>query len=729
MTQIRKLHIRPYARLLTMLGDQLIKDEKIALVELIKNSYDADASWVRVVFQDFGGNHEINSRSKIIIEDDGHGMSEDLIRSHWLSPASPGKKKISRTKKGRVPQGEKGIGRFAALKLGRAIKITTKTEEDDFEHCVSCDFSRYGDEFLSEDGIEKDLLLEDLEVELLSREPSRIIKSKLQLGTRLKERQDHGTIIEISDLKGLWTEDKIKSACEDLLKLQPVFCSSTEDFEVLMLRDGELLTFHENRAEELKGLLEHQAVVKIEDGHFDSSKNEFHLKANGVEESISLLDPEITGLKIFNRHFGNAGSRLRKRRVQCGDFDFEFYVFDLSPGAPARHQLDKEDRQIVEDHGVYLYRDGIRVYPYGDPGDDWLGLGGDHIAKNSISKNQVTGLVSISKKNNPDLKDKTNREGLIDSGLATEDFLVLIKIILAYADKLYFKCRESNVDKTGREISSRRLLQKKLEELRETTSGNEEALEILSEIEAMEEAERSYLTGRIEAVEELAGVGLSVETASHDIVSVMGRTLSSLDRLAGDLRSGDELDREKLLEEIKSTRVGMNFIQAQLKDLQLLFKSSRRKRELVLVKEVLKKAKSLYGSLIEGESIKLIVKEIGEPLMVKISRTVLLQLFINLIDNSVYWLRQSSETDRQIMVSLDGNNKKMIFSDNGPGINEKDRPYVFEPFYSGKGEKGRGLGLHIARQLLERSDCSIELADEKPLPGASFIISFSGEEH
>ncbi len=73
----------------------------------------------------------------------------------------------------------------------------------------------------------------------------------------------------------------------------------------------------------------------------------------------------------------------------------------------------------------------------------------------------------------------------------------------------------------------------------------------------------------------------------------------------------------------------------------------------------------------------------------------------------------------------------MIFSDNGPGIMKDDAPYVFEPFYSGKGEEGRGLGLYIARQLLERNDYAIDLADMKSdrlLPGANFVISFVAEE-
>jgi signal transduction histidine kinase len=115
----------------------------------------------------------------------------------------------------------------------------------------------------------------------------------------------------------------------------------------------------------------------------------------------------------------------------------------------------------------------------------------------------------------------------------------------------------------------------------------------------------------------------------------------------------------------------------------------------------------------------------------KTTDAVLLQLFLNLFDNAVYWLKQTSKSDKKIEILLDGNKGRMIFSDNGPGIDKDDAPYIFEPFYSGKGDEGRGLGLYIARQLLERNEYSIELAEiksEKPLSGANFVINLFAEE-
>ena len=113
-----------------MLGDQLITNERVALVEIIKNAYDADADSVKVTFSRFDKNYQFSPQSKIIIEDDGVGMTKQILTEHWVSPATPvkkiGKETTDATAKGRKIQGEKGIGRFAILKLGKTVSIVTQ---------------------------------------------------------------------------------------------------------------------------------------------------------------------------------------------------------------------------------------------------------------------------------------------------------------------------------------------------------------------------------------------------------------------------------------------------------------------------------------------------------------------------------------------------------------------------------------------------------------------------
>ena len=746
MTDKTTLKIRPYARLLTMLGEQLIKNERIALIELIKNSYDADAEWVKISFVDFQKDYQITPQSKILIEDSGHGMTEDIIVKHWLNPATPEKKirkeKKPKTKKGRTIQGEKGIGRFALLKLGRKIKIVTRPEKENIEYVVEYDFSKYDDEFLSENGKRKELFLDDLNVSMFSRIPQTFLEREMVVGTREVEAPNHGTYIEISNLKGSWSETKIEAASDDVSKLQSIFSDSEvsdavnfeKDFEVWIYRDNKLQKFQEQYFEKLNNLLRERSVFRIENGFFDSNKLLFRYKINGTPKSIKLLDPDVIGIKFVKDWFGDAGKVLDERDLDCGSFHFGFYIFDFSPNSPMKYRLDRVDKDIIKAHRIYLYRDGIRVYPYGEPDDDWLKIDvyrGTIAAGLFLSNDQVVGYVNISQQENPRLKDKTNREGLIEEGYSTEDFVTLIQAFLAYIRKgEYTRYRKDIEAKKDYDVFKTEQVQEEFNKLKNAFENDKNAKNLITNAEKVYQAERNYLLRRAEVTEELAGVGLSVETASHDIMGIMSKVFANIDGVIQDLLSSDAINKDELLKELQSIRGGMSFVEAQLKDIQLLFTSSKQRRKNIRVKDIVEKVERIYRRLLKKETISLSINSVGSPLMAKTTDAILLQLLLNLFDNSVYWLQQVKTDNKKIEILLDGQKGKMIFADNGPGVNKDDVPYIFEPFYSGKGEEGRGLGLYIARQLLERNEYSIDLAStksERILPGANFVVDFIKE--
>jgi signal transduction histidine kinase len=746
MPAIKHLRIRPYARLLTMLGEQLIKNERIALIELIKNSYDADSPWVIISFIGFTETFGIIPTSKIIIEDYGHGMSADIIEKHWLNPATPEKKRrkarIPTTPTGRVIQGDKGIGRFAILKLGRKINIITRATGEDVEHIVDYDFSSYDDDFLSEKGQDKDLFIDDLTISLQTRRPEYFEKGHILLGVRKIQRLPHGTRIEISNLKGSWSEEKVKQVYRDISRLESIFSEGArlsdrdrlkKNFSVWIFKDSKLQSYQQEYREKLNSLLTERAVLRVEEGHYDENKKELRFKINGVARILSIFDPRITGLNVFSKRFGNGGEELKKRNTECGPFQFGFYIFDFSTKAPAKYALDNEDKAIIRDHRIYLYRDGIRVYPYGEPEDDWLGIDihrGTVSAAQFLSNDQVVGYVNITQKHNPKLKDKTNREGLLDEGNATDDFVSLIRTILRYIREHDYKKYAFDLQsKKKQDIFRAEQVLRGLNELEEIIK-DAKTRNLLRRVQAQYKIERQYLVQRAETTEELAGVGLSVETASHDIMAIMSKALISIDGLIRDAMHID-LDKEQLSKELQSLRGMLSFIEAQLKDIQLLFKSSKQRRKDIRLKDTIEKVERIYRRLLKREGIAFSVREVGSPLVAKTTDAVLLQVLINLFDNAVYWLQQVSRKEKRIEILLDGNKGLMIFSDNGPGVNAEDAPYIFEPFYSAKGEEGRGLGLYIARQLLERNDYSIELAElksERIMPGANFVVNFISSE-
>lgn len=741
------LKLIPHARLLTMLGDQLIKNERIALVEIIKNSYDADASWVKVTFANFGPDFSINSDSSIIVEDDGVGMSHEVLTKHWITPATPHKKiaksKKNTTEKGRLIQGEKGIGRFALLKLGKTVKITTKPQTSKQEYTLVLDLSKYDDDFLLEDGKATELTLDKIELPF-SKSASPTIRSEpIQLGNRLTTRAGHGTRIEVKNLRGSWNSKKVSEVYDDLVRLQSIFkfgqkddaSWSSSDFEVLIYNDKEFQPYPEKYIEQLRQLLTDKSVFKITDGVYDEQKRLFKFMLNGVAKTLRLNDPEIMGLKVFRDYFGPSGELLKERKTKCGSFSFEFYVFDFNREVTSKAYLDKEDKDILKKHRIYLYRDGIRVYPYGDADDDWLRIDafrGTISAAYFLSNDQVVGHVDITQEGNPDLNDKTNREGLLYIGSATDDFIHLLQIFLAWVRKAPYgryvaKLKQNN----SASLVSSNQVQERLDALRDSLGNNQGAKAALQDIAKLYRQERSYLLHRAETTESLAGVGLSVETASHDIMSVMHRTLITLDSLILDVQKPGAISKESLVKELATLRGLLSFVETQLKNVQLLFKSSKQRRKDIRVSEVLEKVQGLFSASLKKDQIECNIRTIGSPLIAKTTDAVMLQLFLNLFDNAVYWLK-SIESGRVIEIVLDGDDQKLVFADNGPGIRKDDAPYIFEPFYSGRGEDGRGLGLYIAKQLLERQDYSIELAEtgaDKVLSGANFIVTFVAQEN
>jgi len=114
-----KSYFEPTGRLIMSIGKDLIKDLPAALVELVKNSYDADSTYVKITFKK--SNNELN----IIVEDDGHGMSHDMVTGAWMVPSTDYKLKKKESPNGRVYQGRKGIGRYAVSLLGNKLELIT----------------------------------------------------------------------------------------------------------------------------------------------------------------------------------------------------------------------------------------------------------------------------------------------------------------------------------------------------------------------------------------------------------------------------------------------------------------------------------------------------------------------------------------------------------------------------------------------------------------------------
>ena len=309
------------------------------------------------------------------MQDDGCGMTPETVKTVWMNPATPAKflakkRGMHRTsERNRVIQGEKGIGRFAVLKLAKKITVTTRVRGAATETMVSYDFTRFDDDFVEEAGEEKEIFLDEVKVEWDERAPKTLLGSV------------RGTVIEMEALRGAWSDWLIERLCRDVANLtDPVSRLTRKDvadrFEINVVCNGKRRAIAHDEEETLKALIEEKPVFSIE-GSFLNAGCVYRFNSGSGDEEVSLYDESVKGLWIWRQRFPDIKARREagvKQVYGCGDFAFQFYIFDFARGIDSRYLLTQNDKNRLKNHRVYLYRDGVRVYPYGDPDDDWLNI-------------------------------------------------------------------------------------------------------------------------------------------------------------------------------------------------------------------------------------------------------------------------------------------------------------------------------------------------------------------
>lgn len=602
---MEELKIRPYARLLSMLGDQLIKNELVALTELIKNCYDADADKCNVKFEGFDDNNESGKTSKIIIEDDGVGMSYEIVTKHFLNPATPIKKldkEKRQSKKGRVCQGEKGIGRFSMLKLGRKVTIYSKELDNDIVHKVIFDFTKYDDEFLTELEKSKEIFLDQIlikyeHVTINTLPKECLIKTKGQ-----------GTLLLIEELKGNWGEEKFDQLKQDLIRFTPFEVDENEivnnkDFSVNIFVNNQFVDYKSTFLEEIKNIVYHKAFYKIRGEYNENEKkiNFIYKEGEKTEKNVSLYlgengpinkqSADFKGLRIYRNKilkFYENG-----KNTECGNFKFQFYIFDFKADQHDPYGLSTKDKEVIRDHRVFLYRDNVRVQPYGAPNDDWLQIDRNRAtdkAGHMFSNDQLFGQIKISQKENEKLKDKTSREGIIEDSDAFEQLITIVRGLLSYVrTKIYQNYLYNEKKKKEEKEIKKEKVENKFMQLQAELKDNPQSLKLLQEIEQSYNKQEEVYNQRLNTAERLAGVGLSVEVASHDIMLTINRLKDNIHQTTVDTSSEMFADLTIIHKNSEEAESMIGLVYMKMKDLQQLFVSSKQRAKLTNVIDIVKK--------------------------------------------------------------------------------------------------------------------------------------------
>ncbi len=350
----KRFSLRPRARIVRTFGEELISNDFVAIVELVKNSYDADARNVSI---EFSGPLEIGQGS-ITIKDDGVGMSPEDVETYWMEPASISKFKLRKSKSGRSYLGQKGIGRFSTAKL--AEKLTLITRKEDYAEVEAVfDWAQYYD---------PNKYLDEIEGSWEERDPS-VIKTK-------------GTILEMSGLHSAWSENKVQELVIQLQRLvSPV--APIRDFKITLSLPEELSKFA-GEIEPPKMLSDPDYTVRAK---LDSNgKLEITYSTSNDKEEVIVHDPVILS---------------SKGKPAFGPAEFEFRVWDRDKLGDLALELNKSLKSVQQDlnalSGISVYRDDFRVSPYGNKGNDWLRLDLRRVQSPTlrVSNNQIVGRISI----------------------------------------------------------------------------------------------------------------------------------------------------------------------------------------------------------------------------------------------------------------------------------------------------------------------------------------------
>lgn len=416
-------------RIIAHFGEDLIKNESIALLELVKNSYDACARNCDIDFQMRDGQLE-----SLTIIDDGFGMSLETIQKVWLVIGTDFKKKrVAPNCCGRIPLGEKGVGRLGVHKLGNHISLISKTHnEKEVQLCINWKLLDQAKEI-------NDFLID------ISENDTPLYFSQGNTGTR----------IVIKDLKSDWDRRKLREVYRDLTSLNSPFSEMNDSFNVNIRSNSDFFKGLPS-FEDIKdsGLYFGHCVMK--GGQIDNFEYEFRpwptLNKIGQGRKVQKKDliQEDLRLKGIKEDVDLKG---RKKRVeypidlrdeQIGDIVFDIIIYETDPMILSFANTEKASLKsyLKENGGVRVYRDNIRVYNYGESDNDWLGIDLRRVQRvgGNVSNNIILGSVKIDRTQSKGLKEKTNREGFIEND-AYKVFVDSVNYVLSLF------VRERNIDK------------------------------------------------------------------------------------------------------------------------------------------------------------------------------------------------------------------------------------------------------------------------------------------
>lgn len=698
-------------------------NEVMAVFELCKNGYDADARKVEVHFEELATG---NGRIRII--DNGEGMTSDDIENKFMMVATSSRLRKTKSTKGRSVVGEKGIGRFAMDRLSHKTTILSYPENEKTGYKIVIDWDRYEVEGVSFTAVGNDY------------DPFE------------KSPEKSGVEIIAENLRDEWNEEKIKKLDGQLQKLVP-----PEEFNIKHPFSIEL------HAKEfgIEGKFVESAYLKKAPYHLVGT-----LHSNGeMSLSISYKGKRIIGSGISNK-FCEDG-RVGDNPVRCGPVKYKLWGFPFDTPGESKWskfygtRFESNIRQWIEEvQGVRIYRDGFRVMPYGEKDNDWTDRATrQRNMSGALPKKHMLGYVTITQDENPSLMPSATRFHLLE-GEAFEDLKQFVSDCDKVLDNIMHDERVKEREKEKRDVP--KLLEKKANEIRKikelpiqvktalARDLEDYATYLIEEKEASKKHEEKLMS-KLEAYRDLASLGITTGMVSHEISRDIANLIGVSELLERGIKSNNLT--KKNLEELQTNfSSSIRFIRdymSLVRNFTVTLKGDQkefRKKIKFNVKTEIDFYKERMESLLERNKIDLI-NLIPEHLEVYMYRADFQSIVFNLISNSFKSIirrrntlkpHEKSVTRNKIKINIDSTVSPsylgIAFSDDGTGVRPSIQDRIFDLFFTdyqreNEPMKGSGLGLTLIKEIAEGYGGDVELLPTNEFsPGATFLVTLKKDE-